>query len=60
MIHRLKIAAHGDKEQKGFPPSSLQDLMPVGYRSNRETHPTGSRRPDFDDPHGARVLIETF
>lgn len=42
-----------DKE-KGFPPSSVQDLMPVGYQSNRETHPI-DLPPDFHDPHGATV-----
>lgn len=32
----------GDKGRKGFPPSSVQDIMHVGYQSNHGTHPTSS------------------
>jgi len=53
----------GDKERKGFPPSSVQDLMHVGYQSNHETHPTSSPPPTTATPsispasrdHGATV-----
>lgn len=40
----------GDKGRKGFPPSSVQDLMHVGYQSNHGTHPTSSLPPTTATP----------